>query len=193
MRILTVLISLLCLFATSAQAQNSEQQQFEKDAQLAIKALAADMKKALMSAMQDGGPVEAVSVCKLIAPSLAAEISKQYGLDIRRTSLKIRNPDNEADSWETDVLQRFETRLASGEAIQKLSFSEKVENDKGPAQWRMMKAIPTDKVCLSCHGSKIVPPVQAMLDQHYPDDMATGFKLGDIRGAFTVKRDVREE
>jgi hypothetical protein len=193
MRILTVLFSLLCLVTISAQAQDSEQKQFEKDAQVAIKALADSMKKALMAAMQDGGPVEAVSVCKLIAPTLAAEISKQHGLDIRRTSLKVRNPDNEADAWETDVLQRFETRLASGEAIQKLSFSEKVEDDKAPAQWRMMKAIPTDKVCLSCHGSKIAAPVQAVLDQHYPNDMATGFKLGDIRGAFTVKREVREK
>lgn len=193
MRILMVLFSLLCLFNLPAQAQNTEQQQFEKDAQIAIKALADNMKKALMTAMQDGGPVEAVSVCKLIAPSLAADISKLHGLDVRRTSLKVRNPDNEADVWETDVLQRFETRLASGEAIQKLSFSEKVKSDDGSAQWRMMKAIPTDKVCLSCHGSKISPPVQSVLDQHYPDDMATGFKLGDIRGAFTVKREVSEK
>lgn len=193
MQRLIVIFSLLCLSTMQVYAQNNEQQRFEKDAQTAIKALADSMKKALMGAMQAGGPVEAVSVCKLIAPTLAAEISKQHGLDIRRTSLKVRNPANEADSWETDVLQRFETRLASGEAIQKLSFSEKVTRAEGPAQWRMMKAIPTDKVCLSCHGSKIAPPVQAILDQHYPDDMATGFKLGDIRGAFTVKRDVREK
>lgn len=193
MRILTILLSLFCLFTMPVQAQSNEQQQFEKDAQAAIKALADNMKKALMGAMQNGGPVKAVSVCKLIAPTLAAEISKQHGLDIRRTSLKVRNPANEADSWETDVLQRFETRLAAGEAIQKLSFSEKVASDEGPDQWRMMKAIPTDKVCLSCHGKKIAAPIQAVLDEHYPNDMATGFKLGDIRGAFTVKRDVREK
>lgn len=193
MRILTVLLCLLCLTSLPSQAQNSEQEQFEKEAQAAIKSLAGNLKKALMTAMQDGGPVEAVSVCKLIAPTLAAETSKQYELDIRRTSLKVRNPDNEADGWETDVLQRFETRLAAGEAIQKLTFSEKVQDDNSPAQWRMMKAIPTDKVCLSCHGSKIAAPIQAVLDQHYPDDIATGFKLGDIRGAFSVKRAVREK
>lgn len=191
MRILIVLFSLLCLSNMPLHAQNNEQQRFEKDAQAAIKSLADSMKKALMGAMQAGGPVEAVSVCKLIAPTLAAEISKQHGLDIRRTSLKVRNLANEADSWETDVLQRFETRLAAGEAIQKLSFSEKVVSAEGPDQWRMMKAIPTDKVCLSCHGKKIAAPIQAVLDQHYPNDLATGFKLGDIRGAFTVKRDVR--
>lgn len=187
MRALPIFLALL--FIPSAGQAESEQAQFEHQAQTAIKEYAASLKNALMSAMQNGGPVEAVVVCKLVAPTLASEMSKKYGMDIARTSLRVRNPDNAADSWETDVLQRFETRLKSGEAIQKLHFSEKVETDTGQ-QWRMMKAIPTDKVCLSCHGSKIAEPVQAMLDQHYPDDMATGFKLGEIRGGFTVKKDV---
>ncbi len=187
---LPVFISvLLFLFSLTAHAQSGEQQQFEKEAQAAIKEFASSLKTALLSAMQDGGPVEAVAVCNLIAPTLAAEMTKKHGLDISRTSLKIRNPQNEADEWETSVLQQFETRLKSGEAIQSLTFSEKVKTDTGQ-QWRMMKAIPTDKVCLACHGTKIAPPVQANLDKYYPDDMATGFKLRDIRGAFTVSKDI---
>lgn len=189
MRSLALILALVMTGAVSAEEEKAAQQTFEKDAQAAIKELATSLKSSLLAAMGDGGPAEAVSVCNLIAPSLAAEISKKYGLEIGRTSLKVRNPANEADAWETDVLQRFETRLAGGEAIQKLTFKEKVETASGN-QWRMMKAIPTDKVCLSCHGSKIAEPVQARIDTHYPDDMATGFKLGDIRGAFTVKRDM---
>lgn len=189
MRAMTIMLALFWACSANLHAQTAEQQQFEQQAKTAIKEFAGTLKTALMSAMQDGGPVEAVAVCKLIAPTLAAEMSKKYGMDMGRTSLKIRNPTNEADTWETDVLQRFETRLAAGEAIQKLTFSEKVEVPGGH-QWRMMKAIPTDKVCLSCHGSKIAEPIQAVLDKYYPNDMATGFKLGDIRGAFTVKKDV---
>lgn len=192
MKLMTILLGLLALGTMPVQAENTDQQQFEKQAQAAIKELASSLKTSLMSAMQSGGPAEAVSVCHLIAPSLAAEISKKYGMDIRRTSLKVRNPANEADEWETDVLQRFETRLSGGEAIQKLTFSEKVESEN-TRHWRMMKAIPTDKVCLSCHGSKIADPVQIVLDKHYPDDLATGFKLGDIRGAFTVKKEIFEQ
>lgn len=189
MRLSTYLFSLLFLLSFTVNAQTPTQQQFEKEAQAAIKEFASSLKTALLSAMQDGGPVEAVAVCNLIAPTLAAEMSKKYGMDIGRTSLKVRNPSNEADEWETSVLQQFETRLASGQAIQSLSFSEKTDSDIGQ-QWRMMKAIPTDKVCLSCHGAKIAPPIQAKLDKYYPDDMATGFKLRDIRGAFTVSKDI---
>lgn len=192
MKLMTVILSLFVLGTFPVQAENTQQQQFEKQAQAAIKEMASSLKTALMSAMKSGGPAEAVSVCHLIAPSLAAEISKKHGIDLRRTSLKVRNPANEADEWETSVLQRFETRLSSGEAIQKLTFSEKVASE-GNQYWRMMKAIPSDKVCLSCHGSKIAEPVQIVLDKHYPDDMATGFKLGDIRGAFTVKKEIFEK
>ena len=189
LRSLALILALLLTGMMGARAEDSSQQAFDRDAQAAIKELATSLKSSLMAAMNDGGPAEAVSVCNLIAPSLAAEISKKYGLEIGRTSLKVRNPANEADAWETDVLQRFETRLASGEAIQKLIFKEKVDSESG-SQWRMMKAIPTDKVCLSCHGKKIAGPIQARIEAHYPDDLATGFKLGDIRGAFTVKRDI---
>lgn len=189
LRSLALIMALLLTGMMGARAEDSSQQAFDRDAKAAIMELATSLKSSLMAAMNDGGPAEAVSVCNLIAPSLAAEISKKYGLEIGRTSLKVRNPANEADAWETDVLQRFETRLASGEAIQKLTFKEKVDSESG-SQWRMMKAIPTDKVCLSCHGKKIAEPIQARIEAHYPDDLATGFKLGDIRGAFTVKRDI---
>lgn len=189
MKTVTLMISLLCVCASSSAAQLSEQQQFEKEAQVAIKEFSSSLKTALLSAMQDGGPIEAVAVCNLIAPTLAAEMSKKHGMEIGRTSLKVRNPSNEADEWETSVMQKFETRLSSGEAIQSLAFSEKVDTDTGQ-QWRMMKAIPTDKVCLSCHGTKIAPPIQAKLNKYYPDDMATGFKLRDIRGAFTVSKEI---
>ncbi len=184
-RIIPFIIALS--FNIQAVAKDAEQAAFERDAQAAIKGLSTHLKKALMSAMQDGGPTEAISVCKLVAPTIADEMSKKYSLDIHRTSLRVRNLDNEADIWETGVLQKFETRLKTGEAIQSLTFIKKVESDLG-YDWRYMKAIPTDKLCLSCHGSQIALPVQKMIDKNYPNDMATGYKMGDIRGAFSVKR-----
>ena len=44
--------------------------------------------------------------------------------------------------------------------------------------------------CLTCHGSdKLIPDsVQARLHQEYPNDRATGYYAGQIRGAVTIKR-----
>jgi len=49
-----------------------------------------------------------------------------------------------------------------------------------------MKAIPTGEGCLKCHGQNIAPEITAKLKENYPDDKATGFKLGDVRGAFSI-------
>jgi hypothetical protein len=52
-----------------------------------------------------------------------------------------------------------------------------------------MKAIPTaEKPCLACHGKEIAPKVAARLAELYPEDAATGYSAGEIRGAFTLSR-----
>ena len=160
---------------------------FNEQSKAAIKEFATTLKSHLVTAMKSGGPTEAITVCNSVAPAIASELSAKYQLDIGRTSLKVRNQNNASDQWEQSVLQDFELRKAQGEAVKTLSFSESVTHDD-QTEMRMMKAIPTAKVCLSCHGSNISEPVQASLNEYYPDDQATGFALGDIRGAFTVRK-----
>ena len=55
---------------------------------------------------------------------------------------------------------------------------------------RYMKALPTQALCLNCHGGpdKIAAEVKARLTEIYPDDKAVGYSEGQIRGALTVKR-----
>ena len=49
-----------------------------------------------------------------------------------------------------------------------------------------MKAIPTGKPCLTCHGAEIKSNIVAKINELYPYDKAKNFKVGDIRGAFSV-------
>jgi hypothetical protein len=143
------------------------------------------LKLELKAAMREGGPGNAIMVCKNRAPKIAAEISEKHGWRVARTSLKLRNPLNEPDPWEMKVMQEFEKRKAGGEEIKTLEYAEIVKTD-GKKQFRYMKAIPTDKICLQCHGTDIEQEEAATLHKFYPHDQATGFKEGDIRGAFTV-------
>lgn len=158
---------------------------FEEKARSAIGDYATALKSALTEAMQTGGPAKAVAVCHTEAPAIAARLSEQHDLDIRRTSLKPRNAANAPDQWETTVLTEFEQRHAEGEPISSLTATTETQTDDGP-RMRLMKAIPTNELCLTCHGDNIDPELQSLIDKHYPDDQATGFKTGDIRGAFTV-------
>jgi len=83
------------------------------------------------------------------------------------------------------VLNDFEKRKADGANPKKLEHYE-VVTENGKKMFRYMKAIPTAEVCTKCHGQNINPAVKAKLNELYPNDKATGFKAGDIRGAFTI-------
>ena len=50
-----------------------------------------------------------------------------------------------------------------------------------------MKAIPMQEPCALCHGKTLAPQIGDKIKSLYPLDQATGFELGEIRGAFTVK------
>lgn len=142
---------------------------------------AARLKQALGSALQQGGAVAGIQVCHELAPKIANDVSTEYGVDFKRVSLRMRNPNNRPGFTEAETLTAFEAELASGAAVSSLESLD-TEAVAGP---RYMRAIPTQPLCLTCHGQP-APEVQAALDQLYPQDQATGYQLGDLRGAFVV-------
>jgi hypothetical protein len=185
MRTLMPVIPLL-LIATTAGAEPPANPADE--AQALVKQFAGTLKGELKAALAEGGPEAAVGVCHERAPAIAESLSAQSGWSVGRTSLKTRNGAlNSPDAWETKVLEAFEQRAAAGEPVGPMRFDEVVEVD-GQKTYRFMKAIPTDQVCLACHGSDIPPEVAAAIDKAYPDDQARGFAIGDIRGAFTLSK-----
>jgi hypothetical protein len=152
-----------------------------------IKTFMGDLKGELSKGMKESGPIETISICKKVAPNLAEANSQMSGWQVGRTSLKVRNQDNAPDAWEEAVLKEFETRKSAGEDPMKLIKAEIVEEGERKV-FRMMKAIPTAEVCTKCHGEAIAEPVTAKLDELYPSDKARGYKVGDLRGAFTLKK-----
>ncbi len=157
------------------------------EGQEVIKSFFGDLKAELVKGMQEGGPVHTINVCSKVAPNLSEAHSQLSGWHVARTSLKPRNPNNAPDAWETGVLKEFDTRKVAGEDPAKLLYTEIVE-DKGHKVFRMMKAIPTAEVCTKCHGVDLPVPVVEKLDELYPEDKAHGYSVGDIRGAFTLKK-----
>lgn len=131
----------------------------------------------------------AIRACADKAPKMAAAVSQQTGWAIRRVSLKNRNPKAVPDAWEKTVLEDFDRRQAAGENVAMLEKAEiLVDGDK--RTMRYMKALPAQKLCLNCHGAAdtMEPAVRARLSELYPNDLATGYAEGQIRGALTVKR-----
>jgi hypothetical protein len=183
-------IALLCLLAiVSAQALDGDPaaEARASEARAAVGQFAAALKAELGAAMQAGGPLAAIEVCHQKAPAIAATVSRERGLSLSRVSARNRNPDNAPNAWQAEVLAAFEQRKAAGEAVDALDWQALAENASG-LEYRYMKAIPTAPLCLQCHGQAIAPPVAEKLAEFYPDDRATGFADGDIRGAFVVTK-----
>ncbi|MDY0146826.1 MAG: DUF3365 domain-containing protein [Halothiobacillus sp.] len=168
--------------AVQADMSESEQAAMQKS-QAAIKEYATTLKTALQTAMKAGGPMAAIPVCHTQAPQIAAQVGKKYDLEIHRTSLKPRAI--APQPWEKTVLEQFEAEKKAGKPIGKIVWHQTVEVD-GQKELRLMKAIPTGEVCLTCHGTNVAPAVLSKIKSLYPKDEATGYKLGDIRGAFSV-------
>lgn len=165
-----------------AMADQAIDQQLQEYRQ-AMQTFGKTLKGELQTAMQEGGALAAVNVCHERAPEIASDLSKATGLTLRRTSLKPRA--TTPTDWERAVLEDFESRHAAGEAPSTIEWHEVAEVD-GEHRLRFMKAIETQEVCLTCHGQKIDPALKAKIDQLYPEDQATGFQKGDIRGAFSI-------
>jgi hypothetical protein len=185
---LTVLVAALTTALAAAPLAAGELDDRAAAARGIVKEFATTLQGELGAAMKAGGPVNAIGVCNTRAPAIAADLSKKNNWKVARTSLKPRNTKNAPDAWETRVLNEFEARKAKGEDPAGIEHAEIVTNG-GKREFRYMKAIAIapDAPCLGCHGGKIDPAVSAKLKTLYPQDQATGYNTGDLRGAFTLR------
>lgn len=172
----------LALISAAASLAATEREATEAEAKRIVKAFVGEVKPMLQGYMQTQGPVAAIEGCAVEAPAIADRVSERTGWNVGRVSLKPRNSDRGMpDAWETTTLLRLEILRQDGAGPGALNHGEWVDG-----RYRYMQAQLVDAVCLNCHGEPLAPAVQAGIDEYYPDDTATGFQLGDIRGAVTL-------
>lgn len=136
-----------------------------------------------------GGFEGAVAACRDKAPAMARTASEQTGWQIRRVSLRERNPRAVPDAWERAALEDFDRRAAAREGAASLERAE-VVMEGGQAVRRYIRALPTMELCVNCHGrpERLNPAAAARIAELYPADRAVGYQVGEIRGAITLKR-----
>ncbi len=143
------------------------------------------LRQELTTAMLKGGPAAAIEVCSVRAPALAAENSTG-GLRVRRIGTRTRNPGNASSSRDEAALKQLaEQPLGEARAITLFDHTTGTRAHYAP----ILTAAP----CLMCHGTKesLTQEVTAALAARYPEDRATGYELGDLRGAVVVEQDAK--
>jgi hypothetical protein len=179
------LMALLMVFMISSVMANDHQQDIhKKEAQQLVQQFVGQLKPQLKKAMQEGGPTLAIESCATRAPTIADALAAESGWTVRRVSLKTRNASRaEPDEWERAVLIKFDQRQTAGELPPTINFSE----TRGD-YYRYMQAQGVEPVCLVCHGEQLSAPVKEILDEYYPDEQATGYSLGQLRGAISLTK-----
>ena len=163
----------LAACATSAPVSESDMAR----AAAALQPLKRGLRTALIGALEEGGPERAIEVCQLRAPEIA-RLTSTRGAVLGRTSHRVRNPENAPEAWMSVFLEEYLANPDDNEPRAVRLASDEI----GYVEPIRMKGI-----CMQCHGDRIKPGVNARLQALYPEDEATGFKKGELRGMFWVK------
>ncbi len=142
--------------------------------------LLAPFKRELKNALLEGmaaGPAAAIDACKLEAPAIVARLSTD-GAIVGRSSHRLRNPANAGPEWVSPVIAAY---LADKDGWQ----PRVIELDSGRTGY--IEPIVLQPLCATCHGTDLKPEIAERLAELYPEDLGTGFEVGDLRGVFWVE------
>lgn len=139
----------------------------------------------LTAALDAGGPAGAIEFCATEAGPLtrAAQEARGEGIVIKRTSSRVRNPANAPDPLERMALRHFESALAAGDPL-----PERMVQVVSDSVYRYYKPLVIAPLCVQCHGPRdaLERAVRQALERRYPEDAATGYAPGDLRGLIRV-------
>ncbi|UZD21319.1 DUF3365 domain-containing protein [Algoriphagus halophytocola] len=140
----------------------------------------------LKNAVADQGPDGAVEFCNANATPIVKELSEQFGVEIRRVSTRARNPKDLPDEAEFPILDAYaynsENDIPNEPNIQKTQNAQALLYTKA--------IVIPNGFCLSCHGNpetEISKSTLEKLNALYPNDLAKGHKIGDLRGMWAVR------
>ncbi len=146
---------------------------------------AGELMSALQGAVETAGLAAAIEICRNQAPAIASRLSRRSGANVSRVSSRFRNPQNVPEAWQKEGLRRLAASMPTQSAADPSALPEHFELD-GQGGARYLKAITIAPLCLNCHGEALSEAVTEQLGRDYPFDRATGYRLGELRGAFSV-------
>lgn len=153
----------------------------EKGMKLAM-ATKSVLAKNLIGKIQKSGTLAALNFCNVKASPLTDSLSIVHKASIKRVSDKPRNLKNKANTEELKAISVFKKDLQ----LKKESVPILVENSKNV---NFYYPIVTNGKCLQCHGDSevaIQKDVLKQLNKQYPNDLATGYNVNEIRGIWSI-------
>ena len=176
---------LLSILLSSCQTSLSDKEleAYKEKGLLISKSTGKELSETLTRKMKSGGLIDAVEFCNTAAFPLTQQMSDKHGVLIKRTSLKTRNPLNNPSDNEISILKEFQANLDNGNSLEP-----KIQLDQNGIP-NYYAPILVEQKCLICHGTldqELSRAADSIIKSHYPKDLATGFKEGDLRGIWSI-------
>lgn len=148
--------------------------------------LASGLLEKLNGAMAGGDTLAALAFCADSAQVFTARHQAE-GVAVRRVGTRARNPMNVPNAEEQSFLEAFRLQKMQGKDLTDSAVV--VRSTEGRKELLYMRPIAVAPLCLTCHGDveSMDPALRALLASRYPDDRATGYAAGDLRGAVSVR------
>ena len=154
-------------------------------------AVAQGLAQRLQERLAAVGPSGAVDFCATTALALTDSLAAAADprIEVKRTTLRTRNPRNAPDPLERDALAWFDSvRTATG------ALPAHMVQAASGGEVRFYRPLVIAQFCTQCHGdpARMDSAVVRVLRERYPADQATGYREGDFRGVLRVSLPAEE-
>ncbi|MCB0751961.1 MAG: DUF3365 domain-containing protein [Ignavibacteriae bacterium] len=189
LKLFSILIILSVLIVSCKQEEKFDEKAYSAEFNGYSTEYLAGLKGILIKNMKEGGPLKAVKVCSDTAQALTNLYSDVMGITVKRVSYQNRNVNDTPDEFEKEAINKFAELHSQNNLTAETEILKKVKmNEKEVV--RFAKPIFIEAPCLNCHGDAniISPAVAELIKEKYPNDKATGYKIGDLRGVISISK-----
>ena len=172
----------LTLASTLLIASPSSEEQIALKGNQISNALLQKLGGELKTQMQTTGAMGALHFCSQNALTLTEQVAKESKTSIKRVSINYRNPVNKANAEETTLLHEWEKLVKNGQPLP----SHKVVTVSENSVMFYKPIVINNEACLKCHGN-VEGELAKANHTAYPEDKATGYKMGDLRGMIAIE------
>ena len=182
-KIFLLFLFFIILYSCNTTLSEKEVAAYKEKGLTISKSTGKELSGILMTKMKEGGISQAITFCNVTAIPITQQMSENYDVTIKRTSLKTRNPLNAPAENERFILKEFDAVKRN-----ELPLESKVllDVDGNPHYYA---PIFVENKCLICHGTlgkELSKTTDSIIKSHYPNDLAIGFKEGDLRGIWSI-------
>ncbi|HRP69052.1 MAG TPA: DUF3365 domain-containing protein [Turneriella sp.] len=181
-------IAALVFFIACNKAKRDDAQYLAFASQ-AMQDVMPQMMQTVKQEVDKNGYASAVTFCSGFAAEFGKNKNVEWGklathdinaksFRFRRISEKNRNPNNRADAKQSVILAQWLKEGATPTLYR--------DGTRVTTMHPIKISMP---MCLGCHGDAATVDKKAIgeIKRLYPNDLATGYKLGDLRGAFVTE------